>query len=721
MEKKTIQLQGFSRFAGKLFLFAAIAQLALSSVWMPSTVFAAETVKVLKSFNVGEVSGIAVDANGIVWFTQRVALKLGRLDPGTGAVKLYPIPYQTGARYGGGGNPEAILVASSGDIWFSEIPMMDGGGQARIARFHPDTERFDEYLINPSWWNGYGGSISIGPTGLSEGPDGRIWFNDRAANPPHIGYIVPATGNVTIFTAFPGNVSSGSLDIAVTADGSVWYANGLFSGDNGLYRFDEATGTFTNMHVGRAFDLAALATEPSGNLWFTTFTKNIGMVTPDGVVHTYTSNLEVSSLYLGLDKKGKVWFSDYSNLYRLDPQTGVFSRYYLGLNVMLIHVDRQDRLWVGSWNTIALVSANLPLIADAGPDQTIECAGRNGTAVRLNGSGSSNPNGDPLTYTWAWSGGSAGGVSPFVTLPLGKNTITLTVDDGKGGTGTDTVIVTVRDSVPPVSTVRGIAGIAGNNGWYQSDVTLIVDAVDACSGVKEIRYNVDGEAAIVPGNTATIAVNGDGLHTVTFGAADNAGNVEQAKMKTVSIDKTVPVITASVSPSPNGNDWYNSDVTVTFSCGDALSGVASCPAPVTVTAEGAGQAVTGTAVDKAGNAASTSVTVNIDKTAPAANISLTPAILWPPNRKPVNVAVNGGATDNLSGVASVVITVADEYGTIQPAVNGFNTSIPLEAWREGADMDGRHYLVTAAITDRAGNKTTVTTEAVCPHDMRDKQ
>ena len=501
MEKKTIQLQALSRFAGKLLLFAAIAQLVLSSAWMPATAFAADSVKVLKSFDVGEVSGIAVDANGIVWFTQRVALKLGRLDPGTGAVQLYPIPYQTGARYGGGGNPEAIIVSSTGDVWFSEIPMMDGGGQARIARFHPDTERFDEYLINSSWWNGYGGSISIGPTGLSEGPDGRIWFNDRAANPPHIGYIVPSTGNVTIFTAVPGYTSSGSLDIAVTPDGSVWYANGLFSGGNGLYRFDEATGTFTNMGVARAFDLATLSTDPSGSLWFTTFSNSIGMVTPDGVIHTYTSNLGGSSLYLGLDKKGKVWFSDYSILYRLDSQTGVFSSYRLPLSVKLIHVDPQDRLWVGSWNAIALVSANQPPVSNAGADRIIECAGPNGTAVTLNGSGSSDPDGDALTYAWTWNGGTATGVTSTVTLPLGTHTITLTVDDGKGGTATDTVIVTVQDSIPPVSTIRGIAGTAGDNGWYKSDVLIAVDSADACSGVKEIRYSVDGAAAIVPGNT----------------------------------------------------------------------------------------------------------------------------------------------------------------------------------------------------------------------------
>ena len=213
----------------------------------------------------------------------------------------------------------------------------------------------------------------------------------------------------------------------------------------------------------------------------------------------------------------------------------------------------------------------------------------------------------------------------------------------------------------------------------------------------------------------------EGAGQVVAGTAvDKAGNTASTSV-TLDIDKTAPLITAAVSPSPNGNGWHNTDVTVTFTCSDTLSGVASCPAPVTVTAEGAGQVVTGIAIDKAGNTASTSVTVNIDKTAPTANISVTPAILWPPNHKMVNVAVNGGAADNTSGVASVVITVTDEYGRVQPAVTGFNTTIQLQAWRKGEDRDGRHYLISAVITDNAGNKTIVTTEAVCPHDMGDKQ
>jgi len=47
--------------------------------------------------------------------------------------------------------------------------------------------------------------------------------------------------------------------------------------------------------------------------------------------------------------------------------------------------------------------------------------------------------------------------------------------------------------------------------------------------------------------------------------------------------------------------WNNSNVTVTFTCSDASSGIASCSGPVTVANEGANQSVTGHAVDNAGN------------------------------------------------------------------------------------------------------------------------
>ncbi|MBM4039546.1 MAG: HYR domain-containing protein [Planctomycetes bacterium] len=92
---------------------------------------------------------------------------------------------------------------------------------------------------------------------------------------------------------------------------------------------------------------------------------------------------------------------------------------------------------------------NQPPVANAGSDQTVEQASAAGTGVALDGSGSSDPEGKALTYRWTWPGGSATGVKPTITLPLGTTTVTLTVNDGSLDSQPDSVQVTVRDTTPP--------------------------------------------------------------------------------------------------------------------------------------------------------------------------------------------------------------------------------------------------------------------------------
>ncbi|MBI4824470.1 MAG: hypothetical protein HY805_09635 [Nitrospirae bacterium] len=124
-------------------------------------------------------------------------------------------------------------------------------------------------------------------------------------------------------------------------------------------------------------------------------------------------------------------------------------------------------------------------------------------------------------------------------------------------------------------------------------------------------------------------------------------------------------------------------------------------------------------VDNKGNMETPkSITVRIDNTPPVINLTADPSILWPPNHKLVDVTIGGGAEDSLSGVASVVFTVTDEYGSIEPEVSGFNTTIPLEAWRNGNDKDGRRYTITIITTDNAGNNTTAFAVVRVPHDQR---
>lgn len=126
---------------------------------------------------------------------------------------------------------------------------------------------------------------------------------------------------------------------------------------------------------------------------------------------------------------------------------------------------------------------------------------------------------------------------------------------------------------------------------------------------------------------------------------------ESITVNIIGVDTDAPTISGTIAPAPPASGWLKTNAVVSFTCADATSGVASCTSPVTVNTEGANQVVTGTAVDKAGNQASKSVTVSIDKTAPSIQATLNPqpnAAGW--NTGPVTVAF--ACADDLSGIVS---------------------------------------------------------------------
>jgi hypothetical protein len=135
-----------------------------------------------------------------------------------------------------------------------------------------------------------------------------------------------------------------------------------------------------------------------------------------------------------------------------------------------------------------------------------------------------------------------------------------------------------------------------------------------------------------------------GLRTVTVTSGGETVRLEDAM--TVARG---PAITAAADRPPNDANWYNADVTVTFTCDDAVSGVAVCPPPTVVTADGANQIISGTMTNSVGVTASTSVSLNVDKTPP--NVTLTsPAdgsVVFAPD-----VEATAAANDALSGIAA---------------------------------------------------------------------
>jgi Ca2+-binding RTX toxin-like protein len=149
-------------------------------------------------------------------------------------------------------------------------------------------------------------------------------------------------------------------------------------------------------------------------------------------------------------------------------------------------------------------------VADAGPDQTLECAD-GGAFVTLDGSGSSAGTGT-TTYAWSAPGVTLANADQVVatgTFPLGTKTASLTVAAGSDSS-TDTAEITVVDTTPPVLNIPGdvSAKTCGAVALGQAS------AADSCGGTVTISNNAP----------ATFKA---GVHVVTWTATDARGHTTQ--------------------------------------------------------------------------------------------------------------------------------------------------------------------------------------------------
>ena len=120
-------------------------------------------------------------------------------------------------------------------------------------------------------------------------------------------------------------------------------------------------------------------------------------------------------------------------------------------------------------------------IACAGNDQIVEQDSHAGGMTILNGTSSSDPDGDPLTFTWTWDGGFATGDVLTVVLPLGTTTISLVVNDGMTDSNPDMVDITVQDTtVPVIHSITASPSVLTPVNCQMVAVTVSVDASDIC-------------------------------------------------------------------------------------------------------------------------------------------------------------------------------------------------------------------------------------------------
>jgi len=243
---------------------------------------------------------VAVDADGIAWYTAQRDGKLGRLDPATGKAELVPL--------GSGAAPHGVIIGPDGAPWVTE------GGTNSIVRVDPKTREVKSWPLPAS--RGY---VNLNTASFDK--QGRIWFTGQNGV---YGRLDPKTGDMKVWDAPRGR---GPYGITTTPDGVVYYAS---LAGNHIARVDVETGTATVIEPPTKDQGARRVwSDSQGRVWVSEW--NAGKV---GVYDPSSKRWREWSLpgdrprayAVYVDTQDKVWLSEWSAnaMVRFDPETEKF-------------------------------------------------------------------------------------------------------------------------------------------------------------------------------------------------------------------------------------------------------------------------------------------------------------------------------------------------------------------------------------------------------------
>ncbi len=346
-----------------------------------------------------------------------------------------------------------------------------------------------------------------------------------------------------------------------------------------------------------------------------------------------------------------------------------------------------DDLGKTASDNMVLTVTNAPPVADAGPARTIQTQ----QFVWLDGSASSDPEGETLSYVWRLDGVQIGvGPTPSVgPFEAGVHTVTLTVTDGHGASATDETIVTVLNRAPvanagPDQTINHAQTVTLNGtGSFDHD-GAIVSHVWSIGGVQ-----------VASGSPAVVGPFAVGNHTVTLTVTDDMGATDTDSL-VVTVVNEVPV--ASAGPAQTANHAQTVTLDGSGSAdpeGGALSYswmlngvlIATGASPVVGPFAVGVHTITLTVTDDHGAAATDTTTLTIINEAPVANAGPDQAISF--KGRSTTVTLDGSASSDPEGGALTYQWTRDG----QPV--GTGTVIQLEL---GAGV----HVFTLTVTDDHG-------------------
>jgi virginiamycin B lyase len=308
--------------------------LALMVALLP---FAAQAQVKIQVFDLPKDGGyphdVAVDAQGMVWYTAQRVGKLGRLDPATGKVDLVPL--------GDGAAPHGVIIGPDGAPWVTE------GGRNAIVRVDPQTLGVKAWPLPQE--RGY-----VNLNTASFDGRGRIWFTGQNGV---YGRLDPKDDAMKVWDAPRGR---GPYGIATTPDGQVYYAS--LAGSH-IARVDLDSGAATVIDPPTKDQGARRVwSDSTGMIWVSEW--NAGQVSRfDPKTNAWKQwklpGEKPRAYAVYVDPDDKVWLSDWgaNAMVRFDPATEQFAAFphdKPGANVRQI-LGRPGEVWAPESGTSRLV------------------------------------------------------------------------------------------------------------------------------------------------------------------------------------------------------------------------------------------------------------------------------------------------------------------------------------------------------------------------------
>jgi len=212
---------------------------------------------------------------------------------------------------------------------------------------------------------------------------------------------------------------------------------------------------------------------------------------------------------------------------------------------------------------VLINTENSPPVANAGPDQTAKV----GDTVGLNGSGSTDIDGDQLIYDWTQfsvpdgSSASLSGASTvwpsFLVDKPGTYEATLVVNDGKVDSAPDTVVVTTVNSPP-------LANAGPDQKAHPGDVVVLDGSASSDADQDSLTYRwsltrrpVGSNAELTGADTVTPTFEVDmlGDYIVQLIVNDGRADSQNADTVTISSENLKPVANAGLDQEVMVNHW----------------------------------------------------------------------------------------------------------------------------------------------------------------------